>query len=63
MILSRSSNPKYSTCWLSYKPIEEIEYVQEIEKFLDQIVLLEKNIYFQNAGNELKKALCALFWN
>ncbi|ADQ41337.1 Alpha-glucuronidase [Caldicellulosiruptor acetigenus I77R1B] len=61
MILSSSSNPKYSMCWLSYKPIEKKEYVQEVEKFLEHIVLLEKNIYFQNAGNELKMALSVLF--
>lgn len=61
MILSRSSNPNYSMCWLSYKPIGKKEYVHEVEKFLGQIVLLEKNIYFENAANELKKALCVLF--
>ena len=48
-------------CWLSYKPICKKEYIHDVEKFLRQIVLLEKNIYFENAANELKRALSVLF--
>ncbi|BCS81658.1 alpha-glucuronidase family glycosyl hydrolase [Anaerocellum diazotrophicum] len=61
MILSKNSKQKYSMCWLSYKPIDEIEYIREFERYLDKIVLLENNIYFQNAGNELRRALEVLF--
>lgn len=46
MILLSSSNSKYFMCWFFYKFIEKKEYVQEVEKFLEYIVLLEKNIYF-----------------
>uniref|UniRef100_A0A7C5Z9K7 Xylan alpha-1,2-glucuronidase n=1 Tax=Caldicellulosiruptor owensensis TaxID=55205 RepID=A0A7C5Z9K7_9FIRM len=61
MILSRNGHQNYTMCWLSYKPIGKKEYVHDVEKFLGRIVLLEKNIYFENAANELKKALSILF--
>ncbi|ADQ04276.1 Alpha-glucuronidase [Caldicellulosiruptor owensensis OL] len=61
MILSRNGHQNYTMCWLSYKPVIKEDYPQYVEEFLGQIILLEKNIYFENAANELKKALSILF--